>query len=477
MFSKFLQITTKNNKSIFIILFILICALGSVLWISQTNPGISIILLLLLGYFSWKSYVKSSAQIKLISVDGDPELNDTKQYSPGTYWKNIINANSIVSESQQHINSLNIENQALIQLIKEPESLEPFLLLLEDIEKFTDAKSSAIFITPGPSSKLILLASTDTDDELLCDAIPHKMIPKEESNGEIGELIELHHAPQNSDFKYACILLNKITHNYSFLILKLSITTELSNTVSLKLKERSERLSNIVSSVQSARLKLRNAQYEERAAIARELHDSLAQSLSYLKIQSSRLQSMLTDSEMQVLSKAMEIDAMMHDVRTTLNVAYRHLRELITTFRLTMGGKDFSQALNDSVEEFSKRSGIAFDIDNRLPENVLTVIEETQLLHIIRESLSNVVRHSQATIALVSIHYSKQGQVTASIEDDGIGLQNITDPEQHFGIIIMQERAHSINGNIRLSERSNGGSRLTIMFQAGNQTDVTSTYI
>jgi len=41
----------------------------------------------------------------------------------------------------------------------------------------------------------------------------------------------------------------------------------------------------------------------------------------------------------------------------------------------------------------------------------------------------------------------------------------------------MQERAHSINGNISLSERSNGGARLTILFQAGNQTDVTSTYI
>ena len=234
----------------------------------------------------------------------------------------------------------------------------------------------------------------------------------------------------------------------------------------MTLLEHSNRLANIISSVRLARLKLRHAKYEERAVIARELHDSLAQSLSYLKIQTSRLQNILTDSDIQAYSKAMEIDAMMQDLRSNLNIAYRHLRELISTFRLTMDGKNFSQALTDSVEEFSKRSGIAFDIDNRLPADILTVTEETQLLHIIRESLSNLVRHSQAKIALLSIHYNNSGQVTTMVEDDGIGLPDISNPEQHFGIIIMQERAHSIGGNISLNERADGGARLKIVFHA-----------
>ncbi len=375
-----------------------------------------------------------------------------------------------VSHDLTRSNSLNIANKALIQLVKEPDSTEPFFLLLNEIEELTNAKSSAIFITPHSATQLVLLACTDPNDEIWSDIVPFQILPEAIEVEESNEIMEFYEDKQRPKFKFICVCLNKRVQDLAFLVIKIPNRSNMSDVVVSNLKERSERLSNIISSVQLARLKLRKAQFQERATIARELHDSLAQSLSYLKIQSSRLQNILTASDMQGLGKAMEIDAMMQDLRMNLNIAYRHLRELISTFRLTMGGKDFSQALNDSVEEFSKRSGIAFDIDNRLPADVLSVTEETQLLHIIRESLSNVVRHSRAKFALISILYTEQGQVKASVEDDGIGIPDISNPEQHFGIIIMQERAHTIGGDINLTERPGGGACLTILFQAGKQT-------
>ena len=112
-------------------------------------------------------------------------------------------------------------------------------------------------------------------------------------------------------------------------------------------------VAGILRSAEQSRQKLRHAQCEERAAIARELHDSLAQSLSYLKVQASLLQSALSTPP-DTISRG-SISGPVKELRDTLNIAYRQLRDLITTFRVTMHGKTFAQALEDSVEELERR--------------------------------------------------------------------------------------------------------------------------
>jgi two-component system nitrate/nitrite sensor histidine kinase NarX len=204
-------------------------------------------------------------------------------------------------------------------------------------------------------------------------------------------------------------------------------------------------------------MKLRNALNEERAAIARELHDSLAQSLSYLKIQVSLLQTMLKNES----NGASNVDTVLQELRNTLSAANLQLRELITTFRLTMHGKTFAQALEDSIDEFERRSSIAFDLDNRLPVGQLTVAEEMQLLLILREALSNVVRHAHASYCWVSVRLTDDGAVYLGVDDDGTGMRSaIHDAEPHHGLVIMQERAHGLGGTLRIEEREGGGTSL-----------------
>ena len=377
-------------------------------------------------------------------------------------------------DTQQYINFPDIAYKSLLQLVEEPESNEPFTLFLNEIEKLTNADSSAIFITPKSAHQFNLLGCTECADKIWSESVPFKILPKIFGFDSANEKIKTIEDTEQPKYKFMCIRLHNGSQYYSILVLKLASNIEITDTIISALLEHSNRLSNIVASVHLARLKLRHAHYEERAVIARELHDSLAQSLSYLKIQISRLQSILTDSDIQTHSKFMEIDFTIQDLRSNINIAYRHLRELISTFRLTMDGKNFSRALTDSVEEFSKRSCIAFDVDNRLPPDILSVMEETQLLYIVRESLANIVRHSQAKFSLISIHYDETGQITTVIEDDGIGLVSMSNPEQHFGIIIMQERAHSIGGNISLTERTKGGACLKIVFNASKHIDVIS---
>ena len=418
----------------------------------------SIIFLLLISYFIIRYY-------RALNPNGhDTNIAKAKFYK--VVQSRNIEKDSQKKEKQQYINFAEITHKALLQLVEEPESTEPFTLCLNELLTLTDATSSAIFIRPDTASELTLLACTDLSDPDWSETVPTNILPKVTSFETTEIFSEFFEESVQPEYKFICIQLHHESKYPSLLVLKLMLNINLNDSTNLILLEHSNELAKIVSSICKARLKLRQSQYEERAVIARELHDSLAQSLSYLKIQTSRLQNILTGSDIQNYSKSMEIDAMMQDIRANLNIAYRHLRELISTFRLTMGGKNFSQALSDSVEEFSKRSGIAFDVDNRLPANILTVTEETQLLHIIRESLSNVVRHSQAKFSLISIHFNNLAQVTTIIEDDGIGLPDISNPEQHFGIIIMQERAHSIGGSISLAKRANGGARLKVVFRA-----------
>jgi two-component system nitrate/nitrite sensor histidine kinase NarX len=268
--------------------------------------------------------------------------------------------------------------------------------------------------------------------------------------------------------------LHRGLESHAELVLKFDHDIKISNKSYAMIKARARVLADILYSTKMAQINLRNVQYEERTAIARELHDSIAQSLSYMKIQTSRLQDMLAKSELPNKDDALMIDSVIEDLRTTMNVAYRHLRELISTFRITMGGRKFSQALVDAINEFSNRSIIAIDIDNRLPENILTVAEEIQLLHIIREGLSNVVRHSQATSATVSVVCGDDVKIRVILADNGVGLPTRFDRDRHHGMIIMQERVLALNGTIQFGRHDDGGTIISITFEGGNKSTYTS---
>ncbi|MBF0471666.1 MAG: type IV pili methyl-accepting chemotaxis transducer N-terminal domain-containing protein, partial [Gammaproteobacteria bacterium] len=156
---------------------------------------------------------------------------------------------------------------------------------------------------------------------------------------------------------------------------------------------------------------------EERGVIARELHDSLAQSLSYLKIQVSRLNAVTPPSD-----HSEQIKQVTAELRDGLTSAYRQLRELLTTFRLRMDEEGLNRALEKTVQEFAERNALEIALDNRLGNCKLTPNAEIHVIQVVREALSNVVRHSQAEHAVVSVEYNLKGDVLVAIDDDGIGI-------------------------------------------------------
>ena len=197
---------------------------------------------------------------------------------------------------------------------------------------------------------------------------------------------------------------------------------------------------------------------EERAVIARELHDSLAQSLSYLKMQVARMRRLGITGEHE-----QSHNAILEELSTGLNSAYRQLRELLTTFRLKLDTPDLYTALRQTVGEFSERLGQPVELEYNLPVNTLSPNEEIHTLQIVREALANAVKHADATRVRVTVRFESP-RVEVRVIDNGRGLPGGDQPLQHYGLIIIQDRARTLGGKVSVANREDGGVEVSMNF-------------
>ncbi len=158
-------------------------------------------------------------------------------------------------------------------------------------------------------------------------------------------------------------------------------------------------------------------------------------------------------------------DSIVNDTREGLDNAYRELRELLTTFRVQMDVRGLDHVLEEAIEEFSLRSSLNITLDNRLQECRLSVNEEFHLLHVVREALSNIVRHSGAKRVTIALVLQSTGEVMVTVDDDGKGCTFDESKPHHYGLAIMTERAYCLGGTIEILPRRRGGTRVRLLFR------------
>ncbi len=206
---------------------------------------------------------------------------------------------------------------------------------------------------------------------------------------------------------------------------------------------------------------------EERNTIARELHDSLAQSLTFMKIQVSRLKNLSHKREVKISEDEEKI---ISELQFGLNSAYKELRELLTTFRLKIEDEQFNLTLKRTVEEFDQRSECLIEYDNQINYSNLTPNEEIHILQLIREALSNVVQHAHASHALVTLKYTPQGQIQIKVTDNGSHSSPYKAEKHHYGLTIMHERAKHLGGKLYILNQAGQGCEIKLDFMPINQT-------
>ncbi|QIG07398.1 nitrate/nitrite two-component system sensor histidine kinase NarX [Proteus sp. ZN5] len=245
-------------------------------------------------------------------------------------------------------------------------------------------------------------------------------------------------------------------HRYGLFVMQLpehtALTDEQNNLMLLLTKQISAMLAMEQQNEQQQQLLL----MDERSAIARELHDSIAQSLSCLKMQVSYLQ-------MQSETLPDNCQKLLKEMREELNVAYRQLRELLTTFRLKLTEPGLLAALEGTLTEFNQRLGFPINFDYQLPAKCVNSHQSIHVVQIVREALNNILQHANANWAEVSLSLNN-GMVELKINDNGEGISPNPEKLNHYGLIIMRERANSLNGSYTIKVREQGGTQVFVKF-------------
>ena len=191
----------------------------------------------------------------------------------------------------------------------------------------------------------------------------------------------------------------------------------------------------------------------ERGLLARELHDSIAQSLAYMKIQLQLLRSALADGDPARSGKALE------DLEQGVRESLADVRELLLHFRTRTHEEGIESALRMTLHKFEAQTGVGAQLHIDAHGQPLAADVQIQVLHILQEALSNVRKHAHAR--RVDLEVRSVPQWRFEVRDDGIGfdaqaLRN--DGAAHVGQQIMRERAASIGAALDIESRPGGGT-------------------
>lgn len=184
---------------------------------------------------------------------------------------------------------------------------------------------------------------------------------------------------------------------------------------------------------------------EERMRIARDLHDTLGHTLSLITLKSQLVAKLAEKKPAQAIQEAKEIEV-------TSRSALKQVRELVSDLRVYSISEELVQ-----VETILKAAGIQFFCQNDGDLRGLTPLAQNMISLCLREAVTNIVKHSQATQCEVRIADTKGG-VTMAIRDNGIGFE--IEKQQGNGLKGLKERLALVNGS--LSSSGERGSELTI---------------
>lgn len=199
---------------------------------------------------------------------------------------------------------------------------------------------------------------------------------------------------------------------------------------------------------------------EERATIARELHDSLAQSLSYLRIQVSLLKRMLNSESDK---KRAALPSIISDIDSGLTGAYTQLRELLNTFRLSIKDANFDEALIQMIIPLREQTDSVITINNQVASLNLKANEQIHVLQLVREAVLNAVKHAKAKYIEVNCTKSNN-EMRVVVEDDGIGFDVNHHKLNHYGLSIMEERAGRLNGRLEIESEPENGCKIQLTY-------------
>lgn len=212
--------------------------------------------------------------------------------------------------------------------------------------------------------------------------------------------------------------------------------------------------------IESQRLILRDKQFavvEERNLMAQELHDNIAQSLSFLNLQVQMLSMALKNNETDKINETLSY------IQEGIKQSYDEVRELLINFRVKIHPQSFIESVKSVIQRFEKQTKINVELQIYGDCSSLDPVSQLQIVFILQEALSNVRKHANAQN--VNIEINNQTQFRLHIHDDGDGFdQQQVEKKQynHVGLTIMRERTQKIQGQLTIDSVKNQGTSITL---------------
>ncbi len=257
------------------------------------------------------------------------------------------------------------------------------------------------------------------------------------------------------------VKMNLITHDiiYQGKHAKLVLANDVTDKI-----EAEEKLKNSYGELRELATHLQTIRETERAHMAREIHDELGQQLTGLKMDIAWIGKKLK-------SESEEVKLRMAETLQLINTTVKTVRRIATQLRPSiLDDLGIVATLEWQSEEFQKRSGIECTFSTNVNNINLPTDIATGFFRIFQESLTNVLRHSQATKVITQLLF-KDNLVILNITDNGIGYNaaEIVN-KKTLGLLGMKERTLMMNGSYEVSSKPGNGTKVIIVVPVQNLT-------
>jgi signal transduction histidine kinase len=195
------------------------------------------------------------------------------------------------------------------------------------------------------------------------------------------------------------------------------------------------------------------AALEERARLAREIHDGLAQHLWFAKLKFERLAGTLSGEDQPLAS----------EVSQALDAAIVEAREALVTMRASVAENvPFADMLQRTIDDFEDRSGlrVEFAMPTGMPIALAPRVQ-VELLRIVSEAFTNVHKHADATTVRIAAEVDR-GELVITITDNGRGFEPDEAFDQGLGLRGMRERARLVSGSLLVMSELSGGTTVEV---------------
>jgi PAS domain S-box-containing protein len=225
-----------------------------------------------------------------------------------------------------------------------------------------------------------------------------------------------------------------------------------------QVKRKTAELSRSYQDIRELASHLQDVREEERASIAREIHDELGQQLTGLKMDLSWI------AKRKAVQDDIEAKQKSVIILNLLDTAIKTVRKIATDLRPSiLDDLGLIAAIDWQSKEFRRRSGISTEFISTMPELRYSSGISIGLFRICQESLTNVARHAEASKIRISLQEQDKDNILLKIEDNGKGFEvrQIGD-KKTLGLLGMRERTLMMGGEFRIESDPGKGTTLFV---------------